>query len=193
MPRALLVIIAVIAMAVTAAMRPADAQTTFAPAAALLEHFALHAQGPQDRSRMATLIYSYCNGVLTALPRNTPSEDRWVQEELRSGNLDRALRAGSTAEYARFQLVSRFSRCASASVVLSKTAAPLQPTLEAVSWMRLSIAFSGWESDHPKRLGLVTYDAKAGWIDPYKFLLLPSSIHIFTSRAAVEALGYSVD
>jgi hypothetical protein len=124
------------------------------------------ANDPRWRASLAAALHRYCESVLIQVPRNTPQEDRWVDEEfqelekLASENLastpsdwrtfeqrsqrweQRSNRVVSSAEYARKGLRKVFSDCSSIAKNLME---PKQasPATEALLWVRLSRLFSG--------------------------------------------------
>src|SRR5215203_903967 len=65
--------------------RPADAQS-YTPAAQSLSDFQPVEFKNLDRAGLAKRVLNYCNEVLQVLPRNTPREDSWVNDEMKSGN-----------------------------------------------------------------------------------------------------------
>lgn len=148
---------------------PCHAETS--EASALLR--VLYAKGASDttndprwRASLAVALHRYCESVLIQVPRNTPQEDRWVDEEfqalgdLASANLadprtdwrtseersqrweERWNRVMSSAENARKSLRKAFSDCSSiAKNLMEGKQASL--AAEALLWVRLSRLFSG--------------------------------------------------
>lgn len=168
------------------AVQAAEAQSLNPAAAALLnsenQNF--------DRPKLARLVLNYCTEVLGVLPRNTPREDSWVDEEMKSGNADRMARAVQSIEQARHSLLFSFAACVSNSDKLVKLTSAQRIT-EAVLWIRLSMAFpSDVADENGQRLGLVRYDEKSGWIDPHGFKSVPLIIVFKSHIAAIESLGH---
>src|SRR4051812_30606537 len=91
----------------------AHAQPDYAPASTALMNYAAFQN--LDRRTLARLIANYCTEVLKILPRNTPREDDWVEEEMRSDNWDRMARAAESVERIRKSIVSSFTECSSSS------------------------------------------------------------------------------
>ena len=181
------------AVALTMVARPVHAQSS-APAKALLsfdEYEGINRTKSIDRSRLARLILDYCNDMLKVVPRNTPREEDWINEEYKSGNLDRFMRAMQSIEGARQSLVFSFQKCASHSANLTKLVSA-QPTTEAVLWTRLAVTFSEGllVGDLAVRVGLARYDEKSGWIDPHGFRSVPQMITTNSHRAVIESLGH---
>ena len=162
----------------------AEAQTLTPAASALLNS----SQTNINRPVLAKQILTYCNEVLGLLPRNTPREDSWVDDEFKSGNMERIGRVIQSVEAARAQLVSSFNDCKSHSTKLTSLASP-QPAAEAVLWTRLAMVFGTLESQWAERLGLVKHDEKSGWIDPNGFKSAPLLITFRSHVAVIECLG----
>jgi hypothetical protein len=114
---------------------------------------------PKWRASLATALHRYCESVLAQVPRNTPEEDRWVDDEYRDlrnipaastpePNPDNPLsfehrfaRIGNSVENARKTLRHLFSECSSISNKLTGTGQASRAT-EALWWVRLSRLFS---------------------------------------------------
>ena len=168
--------------------RPCDAQS-YRPAAQSLSDFGSVEFRNIDRAGLAKRVLNYCKEVLEVLPRNTPREESWVDDEFKSGNWDRMARAGQSVEFARSALVTLFNDCTSHSSKLINLASP-QPATEAVLWTRLAMAFSTTSAnDLAERLGLTKYDEKNGWIDPHALKSLPLMIRMKSHIAVIESLG----
>jgi hypothetical protein len=182
--RSFLSVIAIVALAMTVA-QPAEPQSRTPAADALLNHADTQ---NINRPALAKLIANYCNEVLRVLPRNTPREDSWVDEETGSGIWDRIARAAQSVELARKSLVYSYSECALHSAKLTNLASP-QPAAEAVLWTRLAMTFSNSVDEYAQRLGLLKYDDKSGWIDPHLFKSLPLLIAFKSHIAVIESLG----
>src|SRR5262245_41611607 len=168
--------------------QPASAQYDHPPAAAaLLTAVSDSIDNNLDRPRLARLILDYCTDVLRALPRNSPREDTWVNEEAQSGNWDRMKRAIESVEMARQIVVNSFTACAAHSSSLTKMTSP-RPSTEAVLWARLARAFLNERRETYERLALVKYETNA-WIDPYHLMVLPSAVTDVSLTAVIESLG----
>jgi hypothetical protein len=121
------------------------------------------ANDPRWRGSLAAALRRYCDSVLIQVPRNSPQEDRWVDEVFREmkdlvSALDpradwrtseersqkweqRWKRVMSSAENARKTLRKMFSDCSSiAKNLMEPTQA--SPAAEALLWVRLSRLFS---------------------------------------------------
>jgi hypothetical protein len=135
------------------------------------------ADDPKWRASLATALHRYCDSVLVQVPRNTPEEDRWVDDELRDlrdhpsasampDPHDRFNRILNSAENARKSLRGLFSRCSSISDELTETRQVPRPK-EALLWVRLSLLFSFVEETMrlAKIVGLV--EPKNGCINSY--------------------------
>jgi hypothetical protein len=151
----------------TLGWRPCHAETS--EASALLK--VLYAKSVSDttndprwRAALAVALHRYCEGLLIQVPRNTPQEDRWVDEEfqeledLASAPSDRRTdwrtfeeraqkwelrwnRVMSSAENARKSLRKMFSDCSSIAKNLMESK-QASPAAEALLWVRLSRLFS---------------------------------------------------
>jgi hypothetical protein len=105
---------------------------------------------PEWRASLAVALRRYCESVLVQVPRNTPQEDRWVDEELNdlrpdSSNWDqRMARIENSLEHARKSLRNVLSECSS---IAGKLIGPKtrSPAAEALLWVRLSRFFSAEE------------------------------------------------
>lgn len=64
-----------------------------------------------DRHRILTAINQHCSKWLSVLPRNTPDETKWLQDEIDSNDSQRMIRVLQTNEYARDWLLSRINEC----------------------------------------------------------------------------------
>jgi hypothetical protein len=116
---------------------------------------------PKWRVSLASALYRYCESVLVQVPRNTPQEDRWVDDEIRDlGDLalkpldqriiapdhslsweQRMTRVENSLEFARHYMRKVFSDCSSIARSLTE-AKQASPTAEALLWVRLSRLFS---------------------------------------------------
>jgi len=103
------------------------------------------------RAFLATALHQYCDSVLVQVPRNTPEDDRWLNDE----NLDLGQNPGAQGWEQRFERVLNsvenardglrrvFSECSSISNQL--TTAGLPRASQALLWVRLSRLFWGGE------------------------------------------------
>jgi hypothetical protein len=110
---------------------------------------------PKWRASLAAALRRYCESVLVQVPRNTPQEDRWVDDELNDLRLgasagasdwhQRMARVEYSLENARKSLRHVLSECSS---IAGKLIGPetRSPAAEALLWVRLSGFFSVEES-----------------------------------------------
>jgi hypothetical protein len=102
---------------------------------------------PGWRASLAVALRRYCESVLVQVPRNTPEEDRWVDDEpndLRPDASDRDQRMArvmNSLENARKSLRHVLSECSSLAGNLIGPGTR-SPAAEALLWVRLSGLFS---------------------------------------------------
>jgi hypothetical protein len=63
------------------------------------------------RSKFVRTLATYCAGVVSALPTNTPTEDAWVRAEGNTTNPEKIRRLASSPEFSRAELKSVFEGC----------------------------------------------------------------------------------
>src|SRR3546814_966799 len=71
------------------------------------------------RSALVSATAEYCRDLDNAFPRNSPSEDVWLDREFSAGT-DRSLRAMNSAEYSRRQAANFVSSCSTAAAAYSE-------------------------------------------------------------------------
>lgn len=71
-----------------------------------------------NRSALVSAAADYCNDLDRVFPRNSPTEDAWLDREFAAGT-ERFLRATNSAEYSRRQAAIFISSCLSASAAYS--------------------------------------------------------------------------
>ena len=123
------------------------------------------------RLDLARAVNAYCKEVQAAYPRNSPSEDRWLDGEI-SGGGNRVTKALSSAELGR-RMASRFTD----DCVTSSEWAIKQPD-KSIHFVILAHAFIRFSSDS-------TYYAKLNGLNHEQFWFdgMP--------RNAAEALAYT--
>jgi hypothetical protein len=102
---------------------------------------------PKWRTALADAVHKYCESVLAQVPRNTPQEDQWVDNEIQGASTQpnradfekRMQRLQNSAEYARNGLRHVLSECSSITSSLMEQKQP--STTEAVRWLRLTQLF----------------------------------------------------
>src|SRR3546814_7935996 len=70
-------------------------------------------------SALVSATAEYCRDLDNAFPRNSPSEDVWLDREFSAGT-DRSLRAMNSAEYSRRQAANFVSSCSTAAAAYSE-------------------------------------------------------------------------
>lgn len=63
------------------------------------------------RSTLVSQVHTYCRGLEKVVPKNSPSEQDWLLNELGSGSVDRMIRAESGVEYARWRMSLLIEDC----------------------------------------------------------------------------------
>jgi hypothetical protein len=107
---------------------------------------------PKWRLSLAAALHRYCESILVQVPRNTPQEDRWVDDEYRDllegaraavpGREQRLARIDNSVENARKWLRTVLSECSAKAKNLMEPKQASAAT-EALLWVRLSRFFSG--------------------------------------------------
>jgi hypothetical protein len=144
----------------------ANAQSDLTPEASALQRILFVKLGTNAtndsawRASLANALHEYCESILTQIPRNTPQENHWVDDEIRDvrkladratdpseiarGPVDsesdrRLSRVLNSAEYARQSMRKIFSEC---SAIAKSIPRPKQaPPAEALLWIRLARPF----------------------------------------------------
>jgi hypothetical protein len=124
---------------------------------------------PKWRASLAAALRQYCESILVQVPRNTPQEDRWVDDELndiKPGANDwdqRVARVEYSLENARKQLRHVLSECSSIAGKLIGLETR-SPAAEALLWVRLEGFFSVeeliWRWAEIVRLGVSQNDCR---------------------------------
>jgi hypothetical protein len=137
---------------------------------------------PRWRSSLAIALHRYCESVLAQVPRNTPEEDRWVDDEYQdikassANKLDpdhplsfeqRISRIQNSVEAARKALRHLFSECSTISNKLLETKQASRRT-EALLWVRLSRLFSFQQE--PERLAEIIGLLRKNVCRPFNFV-----------------------
>jgi hypothetical protein len=130
---------------------------------------------PKWRASLATALHRYCESVMAQVPRNTPQEDRWVDDELKdiifpspSMNMDlkkfeegmnrnnaRLRRLNGSLEFARKELRRILSTC---SRLTDQLTASKSPAAEALLWAELSRYFmvEDFVWDMAEKVGIIS-------------------------------------
>lgn len=106
-----------VAVAFCVALQPVSASAKARPAASALLTSALDRKAMATeggRSALVSATANYCNDLDKAFPRNSPSEDAWLDREFAAGT-ERLFRAINSAEYSRRQAAEFVSSCLAAS------------------------------------------------------------------------------
>jgi hypothetical protein len=121
-----------------------------APHSRLLKAFVSNADGPKWRADYAIALNGFCAHVVSKVPRNTPEEDSWVQQETldaMSGppnlfveRLDRVL---NSKENARSVVRTMLTECVSLTERISEGANDAKQ--ESVLWAELAWRLSASE------------------------------------------------
>jgi hypothetical protein len=129
---------------------------------------------PKWRASLATALHGYCESVLVQVPRNTPEEDRWLNDETQdlrpafTYDPDHPLswekrfeRLQNSVESARDGLRRVFSECSSLSGALKGTRQASRAS-EALLWVRLSALWRAPEEivRLAEIVGLMSKDAR---------------------------------
>ena len=117
---------------------------------------------PRERALFADALHKYCESVLAQVPRNTPKEDQWVENEERDTNLsqqERLNRLYNSVEYIRKDFRHIVTECTVLTIKLMELK-KASPVAEALLWVRLSGYFgSAGEDmvvDYAEALGLIS-------------------------------------
>lgn len=89
------------------------------------------------RANFAAILSVYCKKSLEILPTNSPSEDAWLQAEMKTSDLIKAERVFRSKEYSRDKLKEIFLRCQRETKRLMETSQH-----EALWFVSLAIAFN---------------------------------------------------
>jgi hypothetical protein len=135
---------------------PAKAQTisgTTPEALAVQKFFAKSlpdwTSDPSARASFAKALHQYCESVLAQVPRNTPKEDQWVENEERDTSLsqqERLNRLYNSVEYIRKDFTHIVTECTVLTTKLMELK-KASPAAEALLWVRLSIYFGSVAED----------------------------------------------
>jgi hypothetical protein len=122
------------------------------------------------REQLANALSVYCGDVQQAIPKNTPDEDDWVADELKSSDPQRLDRVLSSVEYSRWTLRRSFADCSQHAAGTVRALKSGDRAAEAVQWSEFALSFNyaeEWRA-HASRVGLVR-----GKDDSYAFELMP--------------------
>lgn len=130
---------------------------------ALLSASASDASGAAWRNEFAIIIHVYCTELSRKTPRNSPREQDWVLQELKSADLGRFARVMESVEFSRYSLVEIFENCMAHSIEIVRR--PSWPR-EALLWAKLARNFNDVDGvkKNAARLGLYGDDTTN---DPY--------------------------
>ena len=100
------------------------------------------------RAKFAQAVANFCQGVLDALPTNTPAEDAWVASEGKTKNPTKFIRLLNSKEYNRHFLKTTFSDCKDTAGKTVEMVQQLKRTgkvssLEASQLIKLAQLFDG--------------------------------------------------
>jgi hypothetical protein len=122
------------------------------------------------REQLANALLVYCRDVEQAIPNNTPAEDDWVADELKSSDPQRLERVLSSVEYSRWTLSRSFAECSEHAAGTLRALKSADRAAEAIQWSEFALSFNyaeGWRA----------YASKAGLVrgndDSYGFELMP--------------------
>lgn len=98
------------------------------------------------RSALVSTAAEYCRDLDSAFPRNSPSEDVWLDREFAAGT-DRSLRAMDSAEFSRRQAANFVSSCLSAAAAYNEGQRQFGLSLMVYAFVR----FDGDAAIHAQR------------------------------------------
>lgn len=127
-------------VSVSAKARPAAS----APLTSALDRKALATEG--GRSALVSATAEYCRDLDRAFPRNSPSEDAWLDREFAAG-VERSLRAINSAEFSRRQAADFVTSCLLASDAYNEGRSQLGLNLLVYAFTR----FDGDAAVHAQR------------------------------------------
>jgi hypothetical protein len=137
------------------------------------------------RATFGDAMSAYCTAAIADLPTNTPAEQKWVDDEASTSNLDKIARLTATPEWARSQLATIYRDCRDATVKIKFAQQNAQPTYEAASWISLGITFNN-DRDILQYAQIAPIDAKLHGI--YFLGPIRERIMIAAKRALEESL-----
>ena len=108
---------ALVAVALCISLQSVSALAKARPSASALLTLALNQKSltaANNRSALVAAAADYCNDLDRIFPRNSPTEDAWLDREFAAGT-ERLLRATNSAEFSRRQAAIFISSCLSAS------------------------------------------------------------------------------
>ncbi|MGN6689785.1 MAG: hypothetical protein ACTHJU_02450 [Sphingopyxis sp.] len=105
------------------------------------------------RSDLVSAAADYCNDLDKAFPRNSPTEDAWLDREFAAGT-ERLLRATNSAEFSRRQAAIFISSCLSASAAYNDGRRQLGLNLLVYAFAR----FDGDAAVHARRNSIAPED-----------------------------------
>lgn len=106
-----------------------------------------------NRSALVSAAADFCNDLDRAFPRNSPSEDAWLDREFAAGT-ERLLRATNSAEFSRRQAAIFISSCLSASSAYNDGRRQLGLNLLVYAFAR----FNGDAAVHARRNSIAPED-----------------------------------
>ena len=131
------------------------------------------------RERLAELTEAYCSDALTFLPTNTPSEDAWVQNEIKTSDMQKINRLVQTPEFARWRLRDTFRECQLRARSLRQIYAK-QTTAAAEAGGFVSVALQFNESqdtmDQLGSVGIKLGDSRIGLLATIRRILLIAAL-----------------
>ena len=139
-----------------------------------------------DRIKFVNALSAYCKEFLTALPTNTPTEDAWVQSEMKTSDTEKINRLSRSAEYGRWQSKRTFQSCAdtTANILRIQKLALSDQNAHAEAGELLRLAFD-LNEDGDIRI----YASRAGMnLEPWKLDLF-SLVRRTLIVAALRAIG----
>jgi hypothetical protein len=136
----------------------------------------------EKRSDFANSLSVYCKTTQLALPSNTPQEDKWLNNELRTTDATKIGRVLVSKEYSRFKIQATYGACLNISEQILQAQKDFDIRLEAILYLNLLEEFSGED---------IEFYAQKADVDSNKygmglFRLVRSSIN----RMAASAIRY---
>jgi hypothetical protein len=122
------------------------------------------------REQLANALLVYCRDVQQAIPRNTPVEDDWVADELKSSDPQRLTAILSSVEYSRWTLSRSFAACSQHAEGTLRALKSPDRAAEAIQWSEFALSFNyaeEWRA-YASKVGLVR-----GEDDRYAFEMMP--------------------
>lgn len=150
---------------------PLAAQQVSPASLELLKAVTSHEVGPAFRAQYRTALRSYCGAIASKVPRNTPAETKWVDQEMSDSLLGMAPatrydRLQGSIEYSRYILRWTVEKCSSTIALIEGAKNPRE---EAAHWSDLAWQLSSVDDFQKaaKILGLYSNAADPDSIESY--------------------------